>query len=555
MYQALYRKYRPKTFNDVVDQDNTKRILINSIKNNKISHAYLFSGPRGIGKTSIAKLFAKAVNCTNFSDNDDICNNCKNCQTCNDNIPDIIEIDAASNNGVDQIRELKSKVNIVPSLLKYKVYIIDEVHMLTDSAFNALLKTIEEPPSYVIFILATTEFYKVPETIVSRCQCFNFIRISDTSIEDRINKIAKLENIKIDKETVTEIADFSTGGLRDAIGMLDKLASFTNNNITIEDFRNINGIISINDLQSICEYILKGNNKEILNSIEKINNMGCNFNNIITRMMLLLRDKICNYYLKKEEIEYDVDKIILLVSNLNDLTILLKNSLEPMITTQISLLKISNTLNKNSENISQAINLESKKPLKNISQEISEASENIIKHKQEKNNTNLNGEKLSLIINDKTKEIRINNALATADIKYKKLIVSGWDKLKEYFDDKIYAKISQVLYDTVPIIVGNEYLVLSSNVSSLIEKIYNNFIEAEKLIEIIYNQKYKIVIVTDEEFKKIKEKFQSDKKNKIIYQVIEENEPLVLKNKKEEKNDNLINKAINIFGSDYIEIE
>ncbi len=224
-YQALYRKYRPRTFEDFIDQDLVKKTLVNSISNDKISHAYLFSGPRGIGKTSMAKIFAKAINCTNFNKKGDVCDKCDNCVEC-DNSVDIIEIDAASNNGVDQIRELKNKISIVPSKLKYKVYIVDEVHMLTNSAFNALLKTLEEPPSYVVFVLATTEFYEVPETIVSRCQCFNFTRISEDSLVERLKMIAKKEKISIDDDVVVEIAKYSNGGLRDAIGMLDKFNSF-----------------------------------------------------------------------------------------------------------------------------------------------------------------------------------------------------------------------------------------------------------------------------------------------------------------------------------------
>ena len=171
-YQALYRKYRPHCFEDFIDQDNVKKILVNSIENNKVSHAYLFSGPRGIGKTSMAKIFAKAINCTNFNKNHDVCDECGNCCEANDNSVDIIEIDAASNNGVDQIRDLKNKISIVPSKLKYKVYIIDEAHMLTNSAFNALLKTLEEPPSHVVFILATTEPHKIPATILLIIGCF-----------------------------------------------------------------------------------------------------------------------------------------------------------------------------------------------------------------------------------------------------------------------------------------------------------------------------------------------------------------------------------------------
>ncbi len=188
-YKVLYRKYRPNNFETIIGQDYIVKTLKNSIVNNEISHAYIFSGPRGTGKTSTAKVFAKAINCLNPIDGSP----CEKCEFCNNFVenPDVIEIDAASNNGVDQIRELKNKISIVPSKLKYKVYIIDEVHMLTNSAFNALLKTLEEPPSHVVFILATTEFYEVPETIVSRCQCYNFGRISLKSVETRLKFIAE----------------------------------------------------------------------------------------------------------------------------------------------------------------------------------------------------------------------------------------------------------------------------------------------------------------------------------------------------------------------------
>ena len=293
-YQALYRKYRPSTFDDFIDQDNVKKILVNSIKNNKISHAYLFSGPRGIGKTSMAKIFAKAINCDNFANSNDVCNECEHCIEANNQSVDIIEIDAASNNGVDQIRELRNKISIVPTNLKYKVYIIDEVHMLTNSAFNALLKTLEEPPSYVVFILATTEFYEVPETIVSRCQCYSFGRITQASLEKRLRYIATEEKIDITDDAISEIAQYSNGGLRDAISMLDKIRSFTEDKITVDVFKNINGMISQEEILSFYSNIFEKNISGILDIIDKINESGYDFKNFIERVMLLTRDKIIN---------------------------------------------------------------------------------------------------------------------------------------------------------------------------------------------------------------------------------------------------------------------
>ncbi len=219
-YKVLYRKYRPQDFNSLYGQENIKKLLIDSIINDKISHAYLFSGPRGTGKTSTAKLFAKAINCEESKDGIP-CNNCNSCNNY-ETSPDIIEIDAASNNGVDEIRELRENANVLPTFSKYKIYIIDEVHMLSQSAWNAFLKILEEPPKHVIFILATTEIQKIPITILSRCQRFLFQRISDDIIEENILRIAKSEKIKITKEAAKIISILSEGEMRDALSILDQ---------------------------------------------------------------------------------------------------------------------------------------------------------------------------------------------------------------------------------------------------------------------------------------------------------------------------------------------
>ena len=555
-YQALYRKYRPNSFEDFVDQDSIKRILINSIKNNKISHAYLFSGPRGIGKTSMAKIFAKAINCKDFLSNDDVCNKCDNCVDANSNSVDIVEIDAASNNGVDQIRDLKNKISIVPSLLKYKVYIIDEVHMLTNSAFNALLKTLEEPPEYIVFILATTEFYEVPETIVSRCQCFSFNRISLKSMENRLRHIADLENIDITDDAITEIAHFANGGLRDAIGMLDKLRSFTTDKIDVEVFKNINGMISQEEIVSFYNDLFQSNILNILGMINKISEQGYDFKNFIERVMILTRDKIIDYYVKNSDINGDIHQNINLVSTLNDILNRLKDAINPMIVVQVYILKYienskSNTINQPvlEENDRLIQSIDNKKI---ISQEIinkplvNKSDEYIHKNKDvDKNNAQ---SKFSYLVNEENKGVRINNAMATANINFKKELAKVWSSLNEYFLDEHDGKIAQLLFDTEPMVVGTKYMILTTVSEGIIDNIYLNLSQVESFISKIYHP-ISVVLLLNFEFESVKKKYIEDRNNNIIYEEKEEYGKLII------EQSNLANKAIDLFGKDLVDIE
>lgn len=551
-YQALYRKYRPNTFDDFIDQENIKKILVNSIKNGKISHAYLFSGPRGIGKTSMAKIFAKAINCDNFTKKDDVCNKCDNCVAAENGTVDIIEIDAASNNGVDQIRDLRNKISIVPSTLKYKVYIIDEVHMLTNSAFNALLKTLEEPPSYVVFILATTEFYEVPETIVSRCQCYNFGRISLKSLEERLKYIAKNEKIVIEDEAITEIAEYANGGLRDAISMLDKLRSFTSDKITVDIFKNINGMVSQQEINEFYEAIFNQDVVKILEIINRINETGYDFKNFVERVMLLVRDNIVNYYVDKKEILGGVDKNVELVTILNDVLNRLKDAINPMVIVQVYILKYVETGKSVAINVVEKTSVE---PGKNISQEIIIDPKNTesasLTHKEEEKvvkKAKKSTKETGVTVNEDIKKIRINNAMATANIKYKKEFVDIWNKIDDYFMDDKYGKVAQLLSDTTPMVVGTEYLILTTASDGIMSNIYASLAQVEDFINKLYHL-MRVVVISNDEFNSVKEKYIEDKNNNIVYQIQEECGKLV------SENNDLINQAIDLFGADMVEIE
>ena len=290
MYCALYRKYRPNTFDDVVGQDIIIKTLKNSIMNQKINHAYLFAGPRGSGKTSIAKIFAQTVNCLNL----DGVNRCGECVFCTQlkerQTIDIIEIDAASNNGVDEIREINNKVNLIPAVGKYKVYIIDEVHMLTIGAFNALLKTLEEPPSHVIFILATTDPHKIPMTILSRCQRFDFKKISEKHIFERIKYITDQEKISIDGEAIMEIARLGDGSLRDAISTLDQVVAYAEGNISVNDVHAVNGTLSQEQVSILIKNIFDKKIDVVFNQIDQYCSDGKNISKIIDEIVLYFRN-------------------------------------------------------------------------------------------------------------------------------------------------------------------------------------------------------------------------------------------------------------------------
>lgn len=352
---ALYRKYRPKTFDEVIGQDHIVKTLINQINNNSISHAYLFCGPRGNGKTSCAKIFARAINCLNPV-NGSPCNQCENCKSSNEagNL-DIVEIDAASNNRVEEIRDIREKINFVPTNGKYKVYIVDEVHMLTDSAFNALLKTLEEPPSYAVFILCTTEVYKLPATILSRCTRFDFKLISIDDLTKHLKKVFDDSGIKYDNESLELIAKAGQGSVRDTLSVAEMCTAFCNNNINYEEVVKCLGLTSNEVLYKITKFIINKDASNLLVTLDELYRSGKNLNlimkdlgdymnNVLKVKLISNARELLNYtkedYDKLSELASMVDTefMIKCMEKLSQKETSIKTSLNPNILVQTTLL-------------------------------------------------------------------------------------------------------------------------------------------------------------------------------------------------------------------------
>ncbi|MDR2867620.1 MAG: DNA polymerase III subunit gamma/tau [Acholeplasmatales bacterium] len=340
-YQVLYRTYRPKNFDSVVGLSTIVTILKNQIKNNKVGHAYIFSGPRGTGKTSIAKIFAKAINCQDKVENRP-CGKCESCLAIeNSSNLDVIEIDAASNNGVDEIRNLKDGVKYLPTS-NYKVYIIDEFHMLTNQAFNALLKTLEEPPSNVVFILATTELHKVPATILSRCQRYTFANIEASEVVKKLEYIAKEEKIEYEPKALDLIAKISEGGLRDAISLLDQCLAMGSAKISVEDVNIITGGVKEEVINSLFESIIKSDANSLIKIFNKEIDTGKDILRILSDLLIHIKDVLVGIVANRPAyLKYSSAKIAIMSAKIAEIMNLVRFSNQKRILVQMELINLT----------------------------------------------------------------------------------------------------------------------------------------------------------------------------------------------------------------------
>lgn len=486
-YITLYRKYRPQTFNEVVGQKHIIATLQSAIDNNKIAHAYLFCGPRGTGKTTVARLIAKAANC---SGENRPCGKCESCLAIQaGNHPDIVEIDAASNNGVDEIRDLVEKVKYAPLSAKYKIYIIDEVHMLTSNAFNALLKTLEDPPSHVIFILATTEAFKVLPTIISRCQRFDFLRIDHQSLVEKMEEVTAKENLECEEGLLDEIAILAEGGMRDALSILDQLTAFCGNKMDITSLHKVYGLLSSAEKISILENIFDKNSGEILTAIEKINGQSLDIRRLTNELIEIL----------KECIVYRLTKNVLLLNKCEESQIqnLCAKADNKKLFALIDLFLETAEKYKSASNANlyfetcllKGLNLDDEQE----KVEVEPAKEIITEEKAEAPVVETPEQKQE----EKPDFEFLLSLLLRASRDYKAEVSEKWTKIEDYAQDVDYARIALALKQSEVFTAGDDFVIVKSDYEEMVLQINdekNNEI-GTKLLEELYGKPRKIFAI------------------------------------------------------------
>lgn len=533
-YKVLYRKYRPDGFDNLVGQKHVVDILKNSIKEKRIAHAYLFSGPRGTGKTSTARILAKSVNCLNNKDGV-ACGECESCLAFNGN-PDIIEIDAASNNGVEEIRELINNVKIMPTSLKYKVYIIDEVHMLSQSAFNALLLTLEEPPEHVLFILATTNLESVPITIVSRCQRFEFHRITENDIIERLKFVCDEEKIKYEDDGLKEIATLADGGLRDALSILDQLSK-NDEVITSKLVSEEIGSISNKKIDDLIKYLDKNDIQGVEEVFNHLQSVNLNYKVFVKKLVYALSDVGVKLLNSPDGWRLGFDDCKNLILELNNILMKINISVNPYLIIKMLVLsyidgaKKDVQIDKNFEKVNavqprceqEKTEVESKKIISKMESQKTQESEN------------------------KNVDIRINNCFAEATKNDLHNLKEKWDNFVGSTDD---ASFKGLLSDTSIVAASPTYAIIQVTIPHKDKELMAKLEIIEKMFNDFANVNYKLVFLEDTKWNYEKQEYVKKLKGGYKYTILEE------KVEKEVKqNDIDVSEVSDIFDINKIEVE
>lgn len=473
MYLALYRKYRSKTFDTVVGQKHVTEILKHQVKNNEISHAYLFSGTRGTGKTSVAKILSRAVNCLNPQDGNP-CNECNICKEIfKDRLMDVVEMDAASNNGVDDIRELKEKVIYPPGLSKYKVYIIDEVHMLSRGAFNALLKILEEPPSHLIFILATTEPEKIPQTVLSRCQRFNFKRLSVEEIKDNLRYISIQEGKTVEEEVFTLIANNSDGAMRDALSLLDQCFSY-DEEITYDRATDILGFTDTEYIFKLCNEIIEKNHIEALKVVDEVFNQGKDLNQFIKDLAFHFRNLLISSEMdntgnliyskdieryKEQGKKFGTSYILNAISIINELTSQARYAMDVRLVLEMGIVKLIRINNSQLKSVEEVKIEPRKAPVESKKVEERKSKEVKIENRQSeevKVEIPIKADIINNVVKDE-ENFEIDNTEKESNVNIE-IVKRDWKEILQAIKGKRRFDISALLHEAVPLNYENRLL-------------------------------------------------------------------------------------------------
>lgn len=559
-YQALYRVYRPQSFNDVVGQQHIIKTLQNALVQEKFSHAYLFSGPRGTGKTTAAKILAKAVNCEKAPIAEP-CNECATCRGITDgSISDVIEIDAASNNGVDEIRDIRDKVKYAPSAVRYKVYIIDEVHMLSIGAFNALLKTLEEPPAHVIFILATTEPHKIPLTIISRCQRFDFKRISPEDIVYRMKEVLGSEELEVSEDALYEIAKASEGGMRDALSLLDQSISYSTDKVSLEDVLSITGAVSQSFIVKIVQAIFNKNIVEALDSVESLIKNGKDPARFVEDLIFYYRDVLL--YQASEENAYLLEKaavneefkelsskmdsafIYKVIAELNQTQQEMKWSNHPRVLLEVALVKLAQS----------STNQESALPYQDILQKMNQMEAELQQLKEkgiqvdhtdqavqtEKKQTRQSRSQY------KTPVGKVNEVLKNATRQNLETIKRSWAQVLDTLKQQNKASHAALLSNSEPVASSDQSFILKFKYEihcKMASENNNNVRDnLENILYTLIGSKREMVAIPESEWDKVREEFLQGQQSDGSSGQPQEEDPVVAEAKK-------------LFGEDLIEIQ